>query len=91
MLGRSNAKKSLPRELHRTPRRLLRVSGGSTILIVEDDRVVRDHVARGLDRLGYNVLEAQNGRDLLMNAPSPVSDKQLRDVHLLIKKPVPKV
>jgi aspartyl-tRNA synthetase len=34
---------------------------------------------------------AQNGRDLLMNAPSPVSERQLRDVHLTIQKPVPKV
>jgi aspartyl-tRNA synthetase len=34
---------------------------------------------------------AQNGRDLLMNAPSPVSEKQLREVHLTIRKPVPKV
>jgi aspartyl-tRNA synthetase len=34
---------------------------------------------------------AQNGRDLLMNAPSPVSEKQLRDVHLVIRKPPPKV
>ncbi len=34
---------------------------------------------------------AQNGRDLLMNAPSPVTEKQLRDVHLTIRKPVPKV
>jgi aspartyl-tRNA synthetase len=33
---------------------------------------------------------AQNGRDLLMNAPGPVSEKQLRDVHLTIRKPVPK-
>jgi aspartyl-tRNA synthetase len=33
---------------------------------------------------------AQNGRDLLMNAPSPVSERQLRDVHLTIRKPVPK-
>ena len=34
---------------------------------------------------------AQNGRDLLMNAPSPVSEKQLRDVHLVVRKPPPKV
>jgi aspartyl-tRNA synthetase len=34
---------------------------------------------------------AQNGRDLLMNAPSPVSEKQLREVHLTIRKPPPKV
>jgi two-component system cell cycle sensor histidine kinase/response regulator CckA len=37
-----------------------------TILIVEDDRVVRDGLARGLGRLGYQVLEAQNGRDALI-------------------------
>jgi aspartyl-tRNA synthetase len=34
---------------------------------------------------------AQNGRDLLMNAPAPVSEKQLREVHLSIRKPPPKV
>jgi aspartyl-tRNA synthetase len=34
---------------------------------------------------------AQNGRDLLMNAPAPVSERQLRDVHLIIKRPPPKV
>ena len=34
---------------------------------------------------------AQNGRDLLMNAPAPVSEKQLHEVHLSIRKPVPKV
>ena len=34
---------------------------------------------------------AQNGRDLLMNAPSPVSEKQLRDVHIVVRKPPPKV
>jgi aspartyl-tRNA synthetase len=33
---------------------------------------------------------AQNGRDLLMNAPAPVSERQLRDVHLVIRKPPPK-
>jgi aspartyl-tRNA synthetase len=33
---------------------------------------------------------AQNGRDLLMNAPAPVGEKQLREVHLTIRKPPPK-
>jgi aspartyl-tRNA synthetase len=33
---------------------------------------------------------AQNGRDLLMNAPAPVSERQLHDVHLSIRKPPPK-
>jgi aspartyl-tRNA synthetase len=33
---------------------------------------------------------AQNGRDLLMGAPSPVEEKQLREVHLVVRKPPPK-
>jgi aspartyl-tRNA synthetase len=34
---------------------------------------------------------AQNGRDLLMGAPTPVSERQLREVHIQVRKPPPKV
>jgi aspartyl-tRNA synthetase len=32
----------------------------------------------------------QQARDLLMGAPASVSEKQLRDVHIQVRKPVPK-
>jgi aspartyl-tRNA synthetase len=52
------------------------------IMLLANETNIRDVIAFPM---------AQNGRDLLMNAPAPVSEKQLRDVHLNIRKPVPKV
>jgi aspartyl-tRNA synthetase len=52
------------------------------VMLLANETNIRDVIAFPM---------AQNGRDLLMNAPAPVSEKQLRDVHLTIRKPVPKV
>jgi aspartyl-tRNA synthetase len=52
------------------------------VMLLSDETSIREVIAFPM---------AQNGRDLLMNAPAPVSEKQLRDVHLSIRKPVPKV
>ena len=52
------------------------------VMLLANEANIRDVIAFPM---------AQNGRDLLMNAPAPVSEKQLRDVHLTIRKPPPKV
>jgi aspartyl-tRNA synthetase len=52
------------------------------VMLLAEETNIRDVIAFPM---------AQNGRDLLMNAPAPVAEKQLRDVHLTIRKPVPKV
>ena len=52
------------------------------IMLLADETSIREVIAFPM---------AQNGRDLLMNAPAPVAEKQLRDVHLTVRKPVPKV
>ena len=51
------------------------------VMLLAEETNIRDVIAFPM---------AQNGRDLLMNAPGPASEKQLRDVHLTIRKPVPK-
>ena len=51
------------------------------VMLLANETNIRDVIAFPM---------AQNGRDLLMNAPAPVSEKQLRDVHLTIRKPPPK-
>jgi aspartyl-tRNA synthetase len=52
------------------------------VMLLAEESNIRDVIAFPM---------AQNGRDLLMNAPAPVGEKQLREVHLTIRKPVPKV
>ena len=49
-------------------------TGNETVLVVEDDRDVRDYVVRLLKTLGYNVAEAATGPDALrwLEAGTPV-------------------
>jgi two-component system, cell cycle sensor histidine kinase and response regulator CckA len=54
-------------------------TGDETVLVVEDDRVVREQVVRGLIRAGFHVLEAQNGEDALS-----VLGKHRAPVHLVL-------
>ena len=51
------------------------------VMLLADESNIRDVIAFPM---------AQNGRDLLMNAPAPATEKQLREVHLTIRKPIPK-
>jgi PAS domain S-box-containing protein len=43
----------------------LAAAGGETVLMVEDDPLVRDHVAAQLRSLGYRVVVARDGREAL--------------------------
>ena len=49
------------------------------VMLLADEEMIRDVIAFPL---------AQNGEDLLMSAPSTVSEKQLKDVHIKIVPPV---
>jgi len=61
-----------------TGRSLQPISGGTeTILVVEDDELVREHVRANLLGLGYEVVEAENGPEAMEIL------KQKRDIDLL--------
>jgi DNA-binding response OmpR family regulator len=55
-----------------------------TVLLVEDDELVRDAMTRILVREGYMVLSAQSGHDAIGLLKTPLSpiDVVLLDVHL---------
>jgi two-component system, cell cycle sensor histidine kinase and response regulator CckA len=54
-------------------------TGEETVLLVEDEQVVRDLAARSLERLGYRVLAANSGE-----AASLLSDAHEGEIHLLL-------
>ena len=55
---------------------------GETVLVVEDEPMVRSHVVRMLDRLGYTSLEAADGREALevLSAKAGRVDLVLTDI-----------
>ena len=56
-----------------------RAGGGETILLVEDEELLRRLAGRGLARHGYIVLEAANGEEALT-----LLDQHLPDVSLVV-------
>jgi signal transduction histidine kinase len=66
----------------RTTGPMLTPGSGETVLVVEDEPMVRSHVVRMLGRMGYHCLEAADGRgalDLLSARGTPV-DIVLSDI-----------
>jgi PAS domain S-box-containing protein len=73
----ATAESAVPEKTGRAP--VERGAEGETILLVEDDRNVRELVSRLLSGLGYHVIAAANGQEAL--APLGASEKK---VHLLL-------
>lgn len=55
------------------------IRGDETILVVEDDRLLRDLVVRGLERSGFLVLQARNGIDAVS-----VMERHKAPIHLVL-------
>ncbi|PAW79244.1 MAG: aspartate--tRNA ligase [Verrucomicrobia bacterium Tous-C9LFEB] len=49
------------------------------VMLLANEKTIREVIAFPL---------TQNARDLLMNAPAPATEKQLREVHVTIRKPI---
>ena len=57
--------------------------GSGTVLIVEDDELIRNFASETLSSVGYNIIEAENGEKayrLLINKETPKIDLILTDV-----------
>ncbi len=57
----TNGGTSPPLPAHQTPETADLPNGGETVLVVEDEPMVRELVTRSLGHLGYNVIKAENG------------------------------
>jgi two-component system, cell cycle sensor histidine kinase and response regulator CckA len=58
---------------------VIRVTGTETVLLVEDDPLVRGLSSRVLRQRGYDVLEAGDGAEVLQ-----VAQGQTREIHLML-------
>jgi len=58
------------------------MSGKRTILVVEDDGLVRDFIVDELKEAGYRVLEAENGEAALAVAANEKFDVLFTDIRL---------
>ncbi len=52
------------------------------VLLMDDDAILRDTVARGLDRGGHSVHQAENGRDGLAVLEDHAVDVVLTDINM---------
>lgn len=66
-----------PAERPSGPRRMPPKGGSETILLVEDEEMVRSLAARALRNFGYTIIEAEDGREALAICERPDSDIDL--------------
>jgi signal transduction histidine kinase/DNA-binding response OmpR family regulator len=69
-----------PFKLVNTLRELLEQQASSTVLITDDDEVTRYLLGEALTKLGYNVLEAQNGREAIQIMNSHILNGVFLDI-----------
>lgn len=74
------AKPVAPFKLTNTFRELLERQASNSVLIADDDEVTRYLLGEALTKLGYNVLEAQNGREAIQIMNSHILNVVFLDI-----------